>query len=324
MSIGNLYLSTILYDWSENKDNKIFLDSNNLSKIISDSKSYDCYTTIEDIGFYNTTKLINNAQNIVLVDINKQTLAEIPESSVHGYFNVIKLARQKISSNLDFLDDIFNDINARSSERKVDDLTLWTVGCSLTAGIGVDESQRYGYVLSKLLNLPETVLARPGASISWAADQILRADIKKDDTVIWGLTNLSRIDYNHGFDLISAPIDKYVKLDKRKQFWNIDYFDSLSLTISNFKQILQVINFCDKVGARLYLVNLLDQGLVSLLLIRLSNFIDLSGIEKFDSQLGRSTFIDIGNDNNHPGPKQHRLYAEEIYNFIKQNETNRP
>ena len=30
-------------------------------------------------------------------------------------------------------------------------------------------------------------------------------------------------------------------------------------------------------------------------------------------------FIDLGSDNDHPGPKQHQYYAEKILNLIKEN-----
>ena len=45
------------------------------------------------------------------------------------------------------------------------------------------------------LNLPVSTLAQGGTSIFWAADQILRSDIRKDDIVIFMLTSTHRFPY---------------------------------------------------------------------------------------------------------------------------------
>ena len=130
--------------------------------------------------------------------------------------------------------------------------------------LDAEQKKEYGKILSDLLGLEEVMLAKSGSSIFWAVDQILRSDIKKDDIVVWGITNSSRVNYSNSFNLESVPINGYSHI--KDQFWNIDYFDSIALTVSNHKQILQVINYCNQVGAKLYLVNLLDHGLISLLL----------------------------------------------------------
>lgn len=324
MAIDTLYVSTKTYDWSGQGDKKIFLNSKNFLKIIKDIDIYDCYTTIEDVGCSNLSEVINNSKNIILVNINEETILELDESSISSYLHFIKIARNKISSNLNFLDKIFSRINEVYDKRITYDPVLWSVGCSFTAGAGVGPTQRYGYLLSKMLNINEIMLAEGGASIFWAADQILRSDIRKGDIVVWGLTNPSRVNYNHRFDLTSITINEYINLNKKKQFWTIDYFSSLSLNISNFKQILQVMNFCNKVGVKLYIVNLLDHGLISLLLMRFKNFIDIAGSYSYNSKNGSINYIDLGPDNAHPGPKQHKFYAEEIYKFIKHDENNRP
>jgi hypothetical protein len=274
---------------------------------------YDCYTSIEDLSYTNIPTVVKNVKNVVLINIYEETISSMDDSAVVSFFYLIKLAKSKISNDLNFLSRIFSIINATHTQRVSDNPVLWTVGCSFTKGNGVDFNQRYGYILSKKLNLPETMLAHSGSSIFWAADQILRSDIKKRDIVVWGITNSSRVSYINKFELDSALVDKYVQIQKQKQYWNLNYFDSLSLTISNFKQILQVINFCKKIGAELYLVNLLDHGLISLLLKHFENFIDLAENET-------NTYLDYGSDNDHPGPKQHKFYAEKIYEFITQNE----
>jgi hypothetical protein len=82
-----------------------------------------------------------------------------------------------------------------SDVRKTSQPQLWVSGCSFAAGDGVQSNQRYGQILSDRLNLPVSFLAESGSSVTWAADQILRSDLRENDILIWGLTSIPRINY---------------------------------------------------------------------------------------------------------------------------------
>jgi hypothetical protein len=82
-----------------------------------------------------------------------------------------------------------------SDVRKTDQPQLWVSGCSYTIGVGVQYNQRYGQLLADQLNLPVSFLSENGSSITWAADQILRSDLRENDILVWGLTSLPRINY---------------------------------------------------------------------------------------------------------------------------------
>ena len=66
-------------------------------------------------------------------------------------------------------------INPLADLRKTENTQLWFAGCSFTYGVGVDSSQRYGQLVANHFNLPCSFLSKPGSSIAWAADQILRS-----------------------------------------------------------------------------------------------------------------------------------------------------
>ena len=192
--------------------------------------------------------------------------------------------------------------------RSADKSILWTAGCSYTEGVGVDWEQRYGHLLAEKLSMPEVSLSRGGASIGWAADQLLRSDIRPGDIVVWGLTESARIDTNEEFSLKSAPATVYLtKVNKEKHYWNIDYFGSLSQEVLVARNVLQVIHYFNRIGVKLILANLLNSTVLRL--IENHNTIDLWVKE----------YLDLGTDNTHPGPEQHRHYSNEIYNFIKGN-----
>ena len=99
-------------------------------------------------------------------------------------------------------------------------------------------------------------------------------------------------------------------------------FENTGLHIKDFSifdwnvSFLQVNNFCGKIGAKLYLANMLDITWVGVVFQNFKNFIDLT----YDLQIDKNhiQFIDVGSDNIHPGPLQHQQYSEKLYNFIKE------
>ena len=314
--INTLYISTVDYKWT--KSDPQLLNDRNLKKIIDADELVDMHTSVEDLFCENINVACDAAKRIVLVDIDENTQftndncfsygrlfrSLIQNSSKIDNFDVSSFKWQK---NLDYLHD----------SRTTDTPVLWTAGCSITEGTEVARNQRWGSLLSKQLDLPEVSLSLGGSSIFWSADQILRSDIKPGDIVVWGLTNLGRVQVSENWNFKPTNVAIYHKLQKEKQYWTIDYFASETEVLTATRNILQVINFCQKIQAHLYLANLLDKDWISVIFNQFENFIDLTA----DRPLVGSTlqFIDLGTDGLHPGPKQHQHYATQLYNFIKEN-----
>ena len=192
--------------------------------------------------------------------------------------------------------------------RKNDDPQLWIAGCSVTYGIGVKKNQRYGNLLAKKLKKDASFLAYPGSSISWAADQILRSDIRKNDIVIWGLTSNNRFAYyidNEIHHVNAVAINNNVKLSTHLHGKLL--VDSDNLRYDNITSIYQVINFCDKINAKLLLVGIMTVPDLQNYLHHIPNFFQLP-----------IKSLDIGNDNEHSGPKTHKLYTDLIYEQLYQ------
>jgi hypothetical protein len=309
--IGKLYISTVDYDWNGN--DSTLVDRHNLDKIIKSVNVIDCHTSVEDLFCENIGTACRNANEIVLVDVESNIAVTNDTCFSYGrLFNELIKHKSKVKNftwNKDF--------NYLKNTRTVNTPVLWTAGCSITAGVGVDHAERWGTLLSASLSLPEVTLSQPGASIYWAADQILRSDIKEGDTVVWGLTNLPRVTISKDWNFETTTIRHYTSRKKEEQYWTIDYFESETQVLSSLREILQVINFCQKIKANLYLVNLFDIAWVKVALHKFKNFIDLTQ----NVPINNSTlcFTDVGTDNEHPGPKQHQEYATKIYNLIKEN-----
>ena len=312
MAIDTLYISHQNFDWNGN--NSVLLNRHNIDKTISSVDNINCHTSMEDLFCENISVACNGASKIILVDLDETV--NITNNNCFSYGRLFnELARHPSKINLSTWKTDFNFLkNTRTNNSPV----LWTAGCSVTYGTGVEYSSRWGSLLASYLNLPEVTLSQGGSSIFWAADQLLRSDIRPGDIVVWGLTNVHRISISKNWNFTSVTIDGYfTKVKKENQYWLLDYFESETQVLTALREILQVVNFCQKIKVKLYLANILDIAWLSIALADFNNFIDLTQGLKINGNT--INFIDLGTDNMHPGPNQHQQYAETLYNFIKEN-----
>lgn len=193
--------------------------------------------------------------------------------------------------------------------RKTSSTQLWVAGCSTTFGVGVKDDERYADILSKKLNLPVSLLARCGASIPWASDQILRSDIRENDLVILGVSSYHRITVFNNQQVIHATHQTFVDNKDKLPELNIDQFDSDTRIYEGLSAIDRVINFCKKVGAKLIIIGIHSNLEFLPELTKHKNFIFYHG--KFGIEFVDG-WVDIGTDGAHPGPKTHQLYADLI------------
>lgn len=194
-------------------------------------------------------------------------------------------------------------------QRKTDDKQLWVVGCSFAHGFGLEfESQRYIHIVAKELQLEYSDLTSPGSSVDWAADQILRADIRPDDIVIWGLTGTNRVNYyvNNSYTMI---IPEFLPKNNTNFFRKLITDDNrVNQTI---KLIHQVINFINKIGAKLIILDHSEE----LSLFEHKEILN-EYLWNFDFVISPSDGIDATYDD-HPGPLTNQLWANQLINFIK-------
>lgn len=197
--------------------------------------------------------------------------------------------------------------------RATNEKQMWVVGCSNTMGAGVRPGERYGALLSNELNLPATFLAFSGSSIDWAADQILRADIRSGDLVFWGITSNGRLSYWGREGLVHVTSSTYYTDSTLRQRVPVDYLDNFNLLARNVQSIHQVINHCQRIDAQLYMLDITKNPVLSIFLNGTDNY-DL-GINCYEN------FVDLARDNSHPGPEQHKIYAKKFLDmYYKNNE----
>lgn len=205
-------------------------------------------------------------------------------------------------------------------QRKTNDPQIWNVGCSITHGVGVAPDQRFGQLLSDELNLPCSFLTRPGSAIDWAADQILRSDIRKGDIVIWGITSPDRFTYIHDNKLLAGvtaqSYESFPEYEKIVSFKNLYVQNTF---YRHFYAIQQVTNFCKKIKAHLILVGLMSGGYsIQRLINAQKNYVSVDYEYNFKDLSIETKYIDLGTDNEHPGPQQHLKYKQIILQKLKQ------
>jgi len=172
-------------------------------------------------------------------------------------------------------------------KRPVAQKCLWIAGCSIAHGVGVNQTEKFGAIISKTMNIPVSYLTKGGSSIDWAADQIIRSDIRPDDIVIWALTSENRapVIKNHSIAVESNP----------------DLLLNETRLYKSITGVHQVINFCKKISCQLIIFPTICSPNLKLL---------LTDCENYYHTPYQISWIDYGTDNMHPGPKQHQYWAK--------------
>jgi hypothetical protein len=189
---------------------------------------------------------------------------------------------------------------------------LWIAGCSVSHGDNVEHHEKYGLILANRMNLPVSFLTMPGSSIGWAADQILRSDIRGKDTVVWGITSPDRFAFfDHTVQHVTQGYyQRNPEFDKKISMETLTDENTIYQALT---KIFQVIEFCKKTQVNLIVAGILVQKEFLEYLYDLPNFIQLWGAPECDWTHG---FLDLGSDQQHPGPLTHQWYADQLYKKI--------
>jgi len=235
------------------------------------------------------------------------------------------------------LPDYIRPVDSRHDQTGQDRSTIWVAGCSFAQGDSLpNKDSRYGQVLADHFNLPVTFLTHSGASNEWLTDQILKSNLRENDIVVIGLTavartpiyldnkyypaNLHALDTTTGFwrrqskNLGNSDSDEYFKRSQDPKLKR--YVPEEFLISSHF--FYKTVNYVEQ------LVNILTL-LKTRFVIMYNPVIEIPYIENISKMLHyvssydrKNLFItdfsciDWGTDQIHPGPQQHKRYAEQI------------
>ena len=161
-------------------------------------------------------------------------------------------------------------------------------------------------MLSNKLQLEASFLAKNGTGNRYQIDQILCSDVRESDVVILQLTQLARYDYFVGH-LAHLGAGTYPDME---MIYPVDRLSGIDNFEKTFRALTKLKNFCSKVNAKLVIFN--DWGIQEKIMLDY-----LSSFEHFYQLPYNGKFIDLGTDNEHPGPKQHQAYADFLYEKLK-------
>lgn len=202
-------------------------------------------------------------------------------------------------------------------QRETDSRQIWNFGCSFTWGFGVRSNERYGTLISNELNLPISIVAQVGSSISWASDQIVRSDIRKDDIVIWGLTGVNRLTVYSNEQTLHITGTKFKKYSEvLDPLVNKNILVSDHILQTEINAIDRVIKLSKKIGFKLILtlfpLNIDEHEAKMLEYLTTFDFF----VSCFDDS--EAPYLDYAKDSErHPGPLQHKEYANILLDYIK-------
>ena len=267
------------------------------------------YTSVTDLGqnLEIFSKVCFNCDEIVYSP-PKIWDNDISAKNTRRYLNLVN-QKKKIKNYSVITDAIEFRLN---DTRKTDDSQLWIAGCSCSSAVGVNDDERWGHLLSKKSNLPVSFLAQAGTGNRFQIDQILCSDIRESDIIVLQLTSLARYDYFVGHTE-HLNHSHYPMMEMVYPLDRLTEHDVLEKTIRSFAKLK---NFCHKINAKLVLFNewaireweIYDKLMLDYFHTNFDNFYQLEYNGKF---------IDLGTDNEHPGPKSHQRYADFLYEKLK-------
>lgn len=297
------------------------IDRDNYKEFLTDSEKYPntVFTSLGDLS-----KNLDDVWNVFMSVSNlvycppvawsdgKTLLANDPTSCIQGLTEnlLLKVSQHRPVKNLEHC-LFYPTAVPLADTRKTSQAQLWIAGCSITYGSGVNAEQRYGQLVANELDLSCSFLTRPGSSIGWAADQILRSDIRKEDIVIWGITATERLSFFINNQLLPVHAGYYSEFPEFDNTFSLENLYSETTFYNNLYAIEQVINYCQKNSALLMLVGLITSPNMFRYLQTKNIFFPFPYKKDFH-------YVDFGTDNQHPGPNQHQLYSNFILTSLSQ------
>lgn len=271
--------------------------------------------------YYTSIGYLDSLRSLGIVLQQAQEITYVPPESwshedarywTEDYLKVFSCdSTKKIIGFTPVKDPLSQACQAPTTSRQAESQQLWVVGCSISHGVGIAPEHRYGDILSAYFHLPVTYLTKPGSSIPWAADQILRSDIREGDKIFWGLTELARFSY---WDEQSQQVKHCTANMYRDQKTTLDnlispnWFVSDNVKYEAIKSVYQVNNFCKKLHAELVIATLM-RGMETFI-NGIDTFLPLDGLYGRDAN---DRFLDLGQDKIHPGIKTHQMYADSLW-----------
>lgn len=194
--------------------------------------------------------------------------------------------------------DEHNEYDYRTSlEMKENRDSIVCLGCSFTYGQSVTIENTWPYILGQKLNRPSYNLGRPGGSMD-SSYRILNAwlpVLKSKDVFILNCFRRREfyLDTLKKFMPIGPGFPGFLA-NTENSLRPVLLTSDIQYNLDKQKTMRAIKNLCNEFDSKLH-------------------FID------YEDCLNTTSFVDFGDDGQHPGPKQQLIYAENFYDKIQNN-----
>lgn len=273
------------------------------------------YTSIGDLGNLNQFSTVLLQADVIIYSPPSTWSSSVMKYWTEDYLEVFSCMNHKTVVGFDGPSPVLAEMSELVDCRRSDDRQIWIAGCSISHGVGVMPEERWGVLVAQELSIPVSFLTQDSSSLVWAADQILRSDVRSGDLIFWGLTSIHRFSFwNHVTQQVRHCTPQGWEQEKTflSSFIKENFLASDTLIYEAINAVYRVSNFCDKIGAVLIIGTVL-RGLEQALR-DWPNFVAMAGMHGRNAD---DMFIDIGSDQKHPGRLSHRHYAETMLRTLR-------
>lgn len=288
-----LYITHPEFNFQSMNKNSKLLDNVNIELTES-----EYHTSLGDLKIHELLSIVHKFQSIEFIEENFIDGDDITKDTL----NFIRFVRHKVEPT-ELLDlEISSFADHEDIKKRTSNKLLWVYGCSHSYGTGLNDStETYGSCLSKELNLPLNLIAKPGSSTHWSLRQLINSDLKKDDYVVWQITSPYRLSYFNG---------KHVQEIALSNCNSRSIIDSYTDEQCFFLQLSYLnigVQYLNSIGVKFTILSV-DNREMNL------NF----EYSKYPEYYCATNFVvDYGSDNLHFGPLSHKKLAIDLANHIK-------
>jgi len=180
---------------------------------------------------------------------------------------------------------------------------LWVFGCSHSYGSGLfPQELNFGQHMSNEYKMPLKLIALSGSSIDWSLRHLFDSNFREGDIVVWQLTGPERISY--GF-----PPEE-IRLRQCKEPHILETFTDQHLMFSAISAVKQGIRFLRSQPIKFVITSISNKSPIFYpCLLEYTKYPEYCYIPKI--------YLDLGNDNSHPGPLSHKALAHHLLDHLQ-------
>lgn len=180
---------------------------------------------------------------------------------------------------------------------------LWVFGCSHSYGSGLSPQElNFGQHMSNKYKMPLKLIATPGSSISWGLRHLFDSNFRAGDIVVWQITSPERISY--GF-----PPEE-IQLNNCEKSHILETFTDQHLMFSSISTVKQGIRFLRLQPIKFVITSISGKSPIFYpCLLEYTKYPEYCYIPKI--------YLDLGNDNTHPGPLSHQALAQQLVDHLQ-------